>query len=210
MRVRRILTPEQVQEILKLYPNMESAKIAEMFNTSISNIYKTANRYKVKKSEDFNRSDKSGRIQKGQRLSVATEFKKGVPNKYKGKKRAEFVKPSKLKNFHLWKKGNKPPNTGKDGEIRWRYSPGYYFIRISENNWEFYHRYLWYTTYGEIPEGYNVVFRDGNRRNCKIENLECISNAELGERNRHTKYPLEIRKAIETRNKLDRVIKEFS
>ncbi len=198
---RKVLTHEQVLEIVRRYPNEKSGDLAKEFNCNIYKIYKTAQRYGVTKSEAFKNSPQSGRIQKGQRLSPKTEFKKGHIPYFKGKKLP--YTPS-----HLWKKGNKPYNTAKDLEVRWRHNPGYFFIRISENNWEFYHRYLWKQKYGEIPEGYNIIFIDGNSKNCKIENLACVSNAELAEMNRHTKYPKAVRTAIELKNKLNRTIKE--
>ena len=210
MKRDKRLTPEQVQEILRLYPNEKSEIIAEKFKVEIATIYKTAQRYGVKKSEAFKNSPHSGRIQKGQRLSPETELKKGHTPATKGKKLSEFIKSEaalEAVKKHIWKKGNKPHNTGTDGEIRWRKNPGYWFVRISENNWEFYHRHLWEQANGVIQDGYNVVFKDGNRRNCVIENLECISNAELGERNRVTKYPLEIREAIIETNKLAKALK---
>ncbi len=207
--MRRNLTSEQVKEIVKLYPNTKSSVTADMYGVSVNHIYKTAQRYGVKKSEEFMNSDNSGRIKKGQRLSINTEFKKGVPFRHKGKKKAEYTKKPITECSTWWKKGNKPYNTAKDGEVRWREGVGFYFIRLAENEWEFYHRYLWKEAHGEIPENYNIVFKDGNRKNCKLENLECLSNAELGERNRITKYPLELRKAIINNNKLIRNIKNY-
>ncbi len=191
-------------EIVRRYPDEKSEDLAKEFDVPISRIYKTAQRYKVKKSEAFLNSSASGRIRKGERKSIETEFKKGHIPCFKGKKLP--YTPS-----NLWKKGNKPYNTAKDGEVRWRYirgDMGYYFIRIAENNWEFYHRYLWKEKHGEIPKGYNIIFIDGNSRNCKIENLKCVSNAELAEMNRHTKYSPELRQAIELKNKLNKLIKK--
>lgn len=43
-----------------------------------------------------------------------------------------------------------------------------------------YHRYVWEQEHGEIPKGHNISFKDGDISNCDIDNLECISNAELG------------------------------
>lgn len=198
---RTVLTPAQVQEIVRRYPDEKAASLAKEFGKPVSNIYKTAQRYGVKKSKAFMKSAASGRIRKGERKSTATEFKKGHIPCFKGKKLP--YTPG-----NLWKIGNKPYNTAKDGEVRWRHNPGYFFIRLSENNWEFYHRYLWEQENGNIPKHYNVVFKDGNRRNCVIENLACISNAELAEMNRHTKYPPKLREAIELNNKLNRMIKK--
>lgn len=207
---KKNLTSKQVQEILKRYPNERAVDISADYNVSVTHIYKTAHRYGVCKSEEFRSSPASGRIQKGQRLSPNTEFKKGVSNPGRN---PELIIKNKIKRLKwkesLFKKGHKPYNTAKDGEIRFRPGVGYYFIRIAENNWEFYHRHLWKKHHGSIPEGHNILFKDGNKKNCVIENLECISNSELGEKNRHTKYPYELQKAIEDRNRLSKLLKDL-
>lgn len=209
MKKQKALNHDQVIEIVNRYPNEKAATIAADFNVDVETIYKTAQRYNVKKSEAFKASAQSGRIKKGQRLSVETEFKPGCQSATKGKRIEAMIKnEAKLKKWRsgLWKKGHKPHNTGTDGEVRWRKNPGYYFIRISEQNWQFYHRYLWEQHNGPIPEGYNVVFSDRNRRNCTIENLECISNEELVIRNTIHRYPKELISIMKLKGKLNRQI----
>ncbi len=219
MKRANILTHEQVLEIVELYANTPAKEIALLYNKPLSTIYKTAQRYGVKKSEEFRNSSLSGRIQKGQRLSEATEFKKGMIPATKGKKLSEICKSKEALQrsaANRWQKGNKPHTTKYDGAITLRRMQQkgigecqpYYFIRIVENKWEFLHRYLWKESFGDIPKGFNIVFKDGNTLNCVIENLECISSAELAERNRITRYPKELQIAIKTKNKLIKKIKD--
>lgn len=212
MKKEKALNHDQVVEIVSRYPNEKAATIAADFNVNVETIYKTAQRYNVKKSEAFKASAQSGRIKKGQRLSVETEFKPGCQSATKGKRIEAMIKnEAKLKKWRsgLWKEGHKPHNTGTDGEVRWRKNPGYYFIRISEQNWQFYHRYLWEQHNGPIPEGYNVVFSDGNRRNCCIGNLKCISNHELALRNTIQRYPKEVIEMIRLKQRINNQIKKL-
>ena len=198
-------------EILKLYSDTPAAEIAAMYNKSVSHIYKTAYRYGVKKSEDFMNSSKSGRIRNGQHLSPETELKKGH-SLNKGKKREQYMSPEGIAHQHRWRKGNKPHTTLFDGAITTRLVSGEYkykFIRIAEGEWVFLHRYIWEQEHGGIPDDYNVVFKDGNPLNCVLENLECISNAELGERNRIGKYPKELQTAIKLKNKIIKKVKSY-
>lgn len=214
MRKPNNLKPHQISDIIRRYPNEKSADIAKDFNVNVHLIYKTANRYGIKKSEEFMNSPDSGRAQKGNSISPTTQFKKGHVGNTKGLRIESIIKnEEKLKYWRencLWKKGHKPSNTAKDGDIRYRPNVGYWFIRISENNWEFYHRWLWVKNNGDIPTGYNIVFKQGfdRTKQPEITDLECISNAELGERNRITKYPIELRKAIKLNNKLLKIINE--
>lgn len=208
------LTSEQVNEIVRRYPDEKSATIAADFNIYTELVYKTARRYGVKKSEEFRQSEHSGRIQKGKCLSPETQFTKGCTgNTIEVRMQALIKKRDKLEAWkrNLWKKGNKPYNTAYDGEIRFRPGYGYWFIRISEQNWVYYHRYLWEQNYGEIPKGWNVVYKNGVNMKVppELKDIECISDAELGDRNRITKYPAELQNAIKTKNILNKIIKEY-
>lgn len=40
------------------------------------------------------------------------------------------------------------------------------------------HRTVWESQYGEIPHGYHIHHKDGDRTNNDIENLECIKASE--------------------------------
>ena len=209
----KFLKTEDVKQILELYPNHKAEFIAEKFGVPVSKIYKTAARYKIKKSPEFLSSPNSGRIQKGQHLSPETRFKKGSKVATKVKRmEAFFKKEMKMKKWRdgLWKKGHKPINTAKDGDIRWREGLGYFHIRISEDNWVLYHRFLWEQTYGKIPEGFNIVFVDGNRKNCDISNLKCISDAELASLNTIQRYPKELVQLMQLNGKLKKQIDKSS
>lgn len=209
-RSKRRLTSEEVQEILKEYPFVKAADLAKKYNVNIYKIYSTAKRYEVKKSPDFLKTAASGRIQPGQRLSINTEFKKGHIPSTKGKPQGYFFESEtayqKWRRVNLWQKGNKPHNTGKDGEVRWRGGIGYYFIRLNENDWVLYHRWLWQQENGEIPEGYVIAFKDGNRKNCKLENLECITEAEVMRRNTFHNYPEDLKEIVYVKGAITRVI----
>ena len=207
------LTRQQVQEIIRLYPDRPASMIAKQFGKPVNHIYKTVYRHGVRKSKAFRNSSLSGRIQKGQRLSPDTEFKKGFIPKTKGRKLADTCKSKEALEKSIstrWKKGNKPYSTKYDGAISVRrmYGTSYKMIRISENNWEFLHRHLWKKHYGDIPQRYNVVFKDGNTLNCVIENLECISNKELLHRNRIHNLPQEIKDLVYMKASLTKAIKK--
>lgn len=55
---------------------------------------------------------------------------------------------------------------------------GYLLIKVSNDNsipqykrWCLYHRFLWEQKNGVLPKGKTLIFKDGNRKNCKVENL---------------------------------------
>ena len=54
--------------------------------------------------------------------------------------------------------------------------------------WELLHRAVWEEHNGPIPDGYCVVFRDGNKQNCNIENLTLMKRDELATMNKRKMF----------------------
>lgn len=89
---------------------------------------------------------------------------------------------------------NSPETEFKPGHIPHNHKPvgsevvdrdGYLKVKVAEPNvWKYKHRLLWEQTYGKIPEGHLVVFRDGNKRNIVLENLALISKSQNAVMNR--------------------------
>lgn len=61
------------------------------------------------------------------------------------------------------------------------------------NKWRLLHREVWKQHHGEYPpRGTALIFKDGNRQNCDINNLELITRKQLMTRNSIHNYPQEI------------------
>jgi hypothetical protein len=105
----------------------------------------------------------------------------------------------KIGNVNMWK----TRGVAAIGAVKhWdRYS----YIKTS-NGYVSLMRYTWEQHYGKIPDGYNVVRRNLKADASDINNLELITDAELGRRNGITRYPLEVRRAIISLNKLKKSI----
>jgi hypothetical protein len=52
------------------------------------------------------------------------------------------------------------------------------------NVWKLKHRVLWEKTHGKIPNGYVILFADGNKINTRLDNLLMVSRKELYVMNR--------------------------
>ena len=80
---------------------------------------------------------------------------------------------------HGFKKGNVPKNYRPIGSERIT-KDGYIEIKVKDpNEWQLKHRVLWENQHGKIPENHILIFLDGNRLNCSIENLKLVSRSEL-------------------------------
>lgn len=84
-----------------------------------------------------------------------------------------------------FKKGDMPPNYQPVGTERITVD-GYIEVKVADPNvWEGKHRVIWKKHHGSIPEGYVVIFGDGDKRNFDIDNLILVSRKQLLTLNRH-------------------------
>lgn len=76
----------------------------------------------------------------------------------------------------------------------------------SRRNWRFVHVLLWEEAHGPVPAGHAVVFRNGDKRDIRDENLELVTRAELMRRNTIYRYPAELVRTIKAAARLRRTI----
>lgn len=120
--------------------------------TIISSAYKRLG-FKTGHTGYFPKGTQSGTpIKKGEHRSEETQFKKGQqPHNHK-----PVGSITSRKNHH---RGNY-----------------YYYIKVAEpNKWELLHRWMWEQVHGEIPKGYNIIFKNNNPEDCTIDNLAIVS-----------------------------------
>ncbi len=129
---------------------------------------------------------KQFRQRHGIKSGVTGWYQKGHAPGTKGKTIEEICgyDPEKLAKVRStqFKKGDRPKNELPVGSIVMN-SRGYYLHKKQMEGtiwerWEFYHRRLWEDQYGPIPKGMYVGFKDGNPKNCVIENLMLITQGE--------------------------------
>lgn len=76
--------------------------------------------------------------------------------------------------------------------------------------WKSAHQLIWSEAHGPIPPRHIVVFKDGDRRNFDLANLECISCAENMRRNTVHNLPKPIAQLVQLRGALTRKINQLS
>lgn len=84
----------------------------------------------------------------------------------------------------MFKPGQLPPNTDPVGTEK-MLSDGYIWVKIDNQlrvkkhvNWRQKHRLVWEEAHGPIPKGKMIIFLDGDRTNCNLDNLEAVTKAE--------------------------------
>lgn len=156
------------------------------------------------------------RNSKGQFVKGITPWNKGL----KGSREAWNKGLTNVTGHHpntrktQFKKGFTPHNHRPIGSER--ESDGYLYRKVSDNrnppkaDWKMVHVLLWEEHHGKVPKKHTVVFKDGNRKNITIDNLELVSRAELMRRNSIMRFPKELRQVIRLNHKLRRTLNEKS
>lgn len=163
-------TDEMRQFILDNYKGISNAELTERFN----------NKFGTKVSLGRMKSYKGNH---GLNSGLTGRFEKGQKSHNKGKKMpAEVYEKAK---HTMFQKGNIPQNHRLVGSERVNVD-GYIEVKIQEpNKWELKHRIVWERVNGVIPKGTGIIFLDGNKLNCSIDNLRCVTRAELLYLNRY-------------------------
>ncbi|MEP7197239.1 MAG: HNH endonuclease signature motif containing protein [Saprospiraceae bacterium] len=200
---RKFWTEEENKYMRKYFPHYYTDEIAKVLKRSYSSVAAQAYVLKLNKSEKLLNIQAKHTVQKLLESGIKSRFQKGCISHNKGKKMAEDVK-DKIRPT-MFKIGNTPHNNTFDGSERID-DEGYSLIRVKSGCFILKHRLIWLLSHGPIPEGNLIVFKDGNKQNLNINNLEMISSKENMERNSITRYPLEVRNIIHLNNKLKKTI----
>ena len=181
---------------------------------SIERVYSKANLMGLKKSEAYLASPAACRLRRGDNIGAEFRFKPGQKVWNKGMKGLHIV--GEATQFKPGHRG------GRAAEI---YQPigaeriskdGYLQRKINDDmplqkRWRGVHLIVWEAVNGPLPIGHAIVFRNGDKRDIRLDNLELVTRAELMRRNSyHTNYPPEVRRVIQLRGALNRKINRIS
>jgi len=167
----------------------------------IYSVYRKASTLGIYKAQEFDRHYLAGNEGRDYR------FKKGLVPWNKG-----------LKGLHIpgsekgqFKKGARPQTWVPVGTERVR-DGGYLYRKISDDqvparrNWRAVHIMVWEGHHGPVPRGHAVAFRNGNRADIRIENLDLIPRRELMARNTIHNLPADLKEIITMKIALERTI----
>jgi len=171
--------------------------LALRFGCNVQQIYNRANKMGLHKDLDFLHQYYRENF-KGHK---ATQFKKGMKSWNKGQKGLQIGGVETQ-----FKKGRLPHNTKPIGFRSYR--DGYLVERV-EKGFEFVHKLIWKQHHGDIPKGMFVVFKDRNKNNICIENLEIIDRVEHIRRNHIQNLPPELKEVVHIKKSITRKINQI-
>ncbi|GBL46247.1 bacteriophage phi 1.45 protein-like protein [Sulfuriferula multivorans] len=194
---RKPWTSEQDALLRARYPHEKTERLVEALGHSIASIYQRAANLGLRKtpaflaSPDARRLDgkigAAGRLKKGhvpwnkgmkglQMGGVATQFKPG----HRGGKAVDLYQPIGAERI------------SKDGYLQRKINDD----MPLQKRWRGVHILVWEAANGPLPAGHAVTFKDGNKSNITLDNLELLTRAQLMARNTIHNLPEELRDVI--------------
>lgn len=184
------------------YADTKNTVLAQRLNRSVGSIFDMADRLGLKKSRAF-----YGRLRLERCL---TGIKKGFP-------KGHIPWNKGMAGLHLsreteFKPGNRSPRECPVGSERFS-KEGYLQRKVTATgypprDWIGVHILTWEARHGPVPAGHVVCFRDGDKTNFALANLECISRKELMRRNTVHNLPPKLLEVINLKRSLTRKINE--
>jgi len=199
---RHYWTPEQDALLRALYPQTDTPAVAARIGTAVPGVHHRANKLGLHKDPSWRRehssrtqrgTDNSGRFRKGQR-----PWNKGMKGLQIGGIGTRFQNGHRP---HTWR----PIGTeriSKDGYRERKVTD----VGPNQRRYRAVHLLLWEQHNGPLPSGHAVVFKDGNKSNITLDNLELVTRKELMRRNTVHNLPPEIKGVITAKARLTRVI----
>ena len=203
VQVHKPWTERQLALLRRHYADMPMQELEQKLHRKRVSIYNKAVELGLERSQEVI-AEQSRRASQHPK-AVACRFKKGQEPWSKGKREWQIRSKEAIERCRRtqFKPGQQPHNTRPVGYERID-KDGYILVKVEgERKMVLKHRYVWQQAHGEIPDGYCVSFRDGNRLNCSLENLELISREDAARRTAHAETP-EARAACVTKGQAKR------
>lgn len=200
---RRPWTTDEDAMLRALFPDQPTADLAQQLGRSLRGVVTRAHRLGLRKSDTY--------IEKVTRVNQAVgRFGSDRPPWNKGLKGYQPPGAERTR----FQPGNRP-HTWRPIGSREKRGDGIWYEKITDGqnpgyrNFRPLYQLIWERHHGPIPAGHIVIFLDRNPANLAIENLACVTRAELMHRNsRHRLHP-ELRDVLTWKSRLTRVINQL-
>ncbi len=206
---RAVWTPERIAQLRGLYGTRSAQECADLMGMTYKQIVQGVKRARLRKSREWiverGRSLMNGPSHPG----YATRFQAGHATWNAG-----------LRGLDLGGRQTRFQPGERNGRAAQLWRPigtesvdayGYPIRKVADSghkptDWRWIHHLVWEAAGHTVPPGHALVFRDGDKRNAALDNLELITRAELMARNSLHRYPAHIVKAVQAVGTLNRQI----
>ena len=205
----RAWTEAEVSLLKQAYADTSNTELGTLLGRKPKYVASKGHSLGLRKSAAFLSSAASGRMNACSDKSRAHQFKPGLIPWNKGMKGINLGNGAgRFKKGHLSGRAEKRL---KPLGYRRVTDEGYHQIKIREDGptnrrWKMVHVLMWEAEHGPVPAGHCVVFRNGDKNDLRLDNLELISRAENMRRNTRHNLPEAINQLIHARAVLVRAI----
>jgi HNH endonuclease len=204
--------------LIARYPHESTATLARQLRRSLTAVYGRARLLGLSKSAEYMASPDACRLRRGDDVGAPFRFKKGHVPANKGLRRPGWG-PGRMKETQF-----KPGQRGS----RWmpvgstRVVDGYLYTKVRDlrstkagagfvpwtRNWKVTHVLLWEKHHRRrVPRHHALAFRNGDRTDIRLDNLELITRRDLMARNTVHNLPKPLAETIQLLGALTRQIR---
>jgi hypothetical protein len=194
VNTRRFWEEQELDFLRTAYPNTSTKTLAEQLARSVNAIYGRAALMGLHKSTQYLAGPDACRLRRGDNVGTSTRFRSGHVPANKGLRRPGWSRGRMAET--QFKAGTKPHTWKPLGSTRLT-KDGYLQRKVSDTgypprDWVGEHILLWEKAHGPMPKGHALIFKDRNKGNIRLDNLELITRRELMRRNTIHNYPPEL------------------
>lgn len=206
---RKHWTAADIELLRAEYPDTPTAVLADRFGVTERAVYNRARKLGLKKSDAYLASPAACRLRRGDNIGGATRFPPGHRPHNAGLKGWRAGGRSAVSQF---KPGNRPHTWQPIGSERTT-DEGYLQRKLTDTgntrrDWVCLHVLAWEAVHGPVPRGQIVVFKNRDKRDIRLENLELITRAENMRRNSIHRLPKELADVCRLKGALQRAIEK--
>lgn len=213
---KRLWNPEDDALLRVAYPDAPTHEVAACLGRTVQAVYVRAQAMAVRKSTAYLASPAACRLRRigDDHPGRATQFKPGQVPHNKGLRRPGWHR-GRMKTT-WFKRGQR---SGKAAAHhmpvgRTRLIEGYVYRKVSDIpnvpytvNWKPEHHLVWAAAHGPVPKGHALIFRNGDRTDVRLDNLQLLTRRELMARNSVQNLPPALRQAVQLLGALNRKIR---
>lgn len=190
-------TPERIEQLRALYPTHTAAECAQIMGATVDGIHYAAYRHGLKKSREWIAERSRQNMQRPDHPAHRSRFQKGLVPHNKGKPHPTRGRAAETQ----FKPGMRPHTWHPIGHTR-ETKVGYLQRKVSDTrctrrDYVGIHHLVWRMHGNTVPPGHALVFRDGDKRNFDINNLELVGRADLMRKNSVHRHGKEIASAYQ-------------
>ncbi len=207
-RARHVWTDAQIKTLRARYPHVKTQLIADDLGLRLEQVYAKAHALGLKKTPEA-LAEFGHTLKPGSQLGAAYRFKPGhsTHSHGLGGHRAQSHPNVIASRF---RPGHRSQTWVPVGSYAWS-KDGYLKRKVadvtpSRHGWELEHRLIWMAYHGDIPAGFAVCFKDGDRTHVHLDNLELRARADIARANSIHNLPKPLADVLRLKGALNRSI----